>query len=601
MREKIRILTWFKNQRLWKKILYAFILSSTIPLLVVQGVMMHINSNNLKTKIDELMKSQLVQISERMNLTLEIYTNLVYQIYTDEIIIEDMKAIMEGTQEEQAIITREMYSRIQQYGTSVEGIAGITIIMSDGESISYDFKSASILQSIWDDEGDLRNIDPYRSAQESNGIMISPTNRYVMNGKEERFFHMSKRIHDFKSIDAKEVGTVVVSIEEDVLSKVCGTGIDTVSGKEYSVNFIADYQNNLMCYPDSFYSGVAMDSKRSTEEFVKITGRLKDRSLAVNTYVDKELGWTYYNVYDVNYMFQDLAKNQRVTIALGLLIMGVAILMILYTVWLINQSTRLILKGIGSVQDGDYDTKIEMETKDEFGQIANSFNRMTDKVKASIVEVKEATNKKKEAEIRALEAQINPHFLYNTLDSINWMAIDKGEYEISKMLRNLGVILRYSINKSNQKVTVLESVDWLEKYVSLQQMRFNESFKFELNVDSAAEHKKIFKLMIQPFIENAIVHGFRGVTSGGILRVDIRLGNEEELWIIIEDNGKGMEETEVKKYNNPDIQDDGRSIGLSNSFSRMKMYYGDKVTWNISSIQGMGTIITLKIPIDKEI
>lgn len=171
------------------------------------------------------------------------------------------------------------------------------------------------------------------------------------------------------------------------------------------------------------------------------------------------------------------------------------------------------------------------------------------------------------------------------------------------MLRNLGVILRYSVNKSNKLVTVAEMADWLDKYISLQQMRFNNAFICEVHVQKAAEPVKLHKLLIQPFVENAIVHGFKGIENGGILRVDIMLSEkEDELDIIIEDNGKGMPHEIAEQFNDPvtAVQDDGRSIGLNNAFARMRMYYGERVSWDVSSIPGIGTIITLKIPLQNE-
>ena len=224
---------------------------------------------------------------------------------------------------------------------------------------------------------------------------------------------------------------------------------------------------------------------------------------------------------------------------------------------------------------------------------------MTGKVQSLIEEVRSAGEKQRDAEIRALEAQINPHFLYNTLDSINWMAIEKGEYQISRMVRNLGVILRYSVDKSNKMATVAEMADWLEKYVSLQRMRFNDAFECEIHVQPETKEIRVYKLLLQPFVENAIVHGFKGIEWGGILRVDVMLSeNRDEMDIIIEDNGKGISRELAEKFNDRDtaLQDDGRSIGLHNAFSRMQMYYGNRASWNVSSIPDVGTVITLKIP-----
>lgn len=110
------------------------------------------------------------------------------------------------------------------------------------------------------------------------------------------------------------------------------------------------------------------------------------------------------------------------------------------------------------------------------------------------------------------------------------MAIEKGEYEISTMLRNLGVILRYSVNKSNQRVTIWEMSDWLHKYISLQKMRFNDAFTYSLQIDKNTEKVKVYKLLLQPFVENSIIHGFDGMMAGGLLRIECSLS----------DDGKGL-------------------------------------------------------------
>ena len=168
------------------------------------------------------------------------------------------------------------------------------------------------------------------------------------------------------------------------------------------------------------------------------------------------------------------------------------------------------------------------------------------------------------------------------------------------MLRNLGIILRYSVGKSNAIVKVEEMCDWMDKYISLQKMRFDNVFEYEIFVAEVCKSYRLHKLLIQPFIENAIIHGFKEIEGGGRLRVDINSSEDSKsLLITIEDNGKGMSKELVQQYNDIEwaIRDDGSSIGLHNAFSRMYMYYGDKATWKITSIEGMGTVIMLKLPI----
>lgn len=592
-------LYWFKNQKLGKKILYAFIFSAIVPILIVQGVMLYLISNNLKDKMDELMVSQLTQMGERANLTLNIYMNLVYQAYVDNQIIINVEKLMDPENNDKEVAYREIFSCLQQYSSSAEGIQCISIICSDGNQVTYDFERASSVESIWKDYSDFREIDPYKKAQESYGMAITPTMRFVDNKMEYRMFHISKKMYDFENLEKGPIATIVMSVDENVLNKICTMDGKDVTLEEYSVNFITDEDGNVMTYPDSFYSGISMNPEMSVEKFVQATGKLKNKNIAVNEYRDQESGWTFYNVYDKDYMLWEVTQTQRVSLLIGFIITAVSVILIIYTVKLVEHSIKEIINGIQEVQRGNLNIKVSVDSADEVGQIAENFNTMTGKVQKLIEEVTDATQKQKEAEIRALEAQINPHFLYNTLDSINWMAIDKEEYEISKMIRNLGIILRYSINKSNQMVTIKELSDWLEKYVSLQQMRFNQSFSFQLRVDVKANRTRVFKLLLQPFVENAILHGFKGVERGGIIRIDILFSEEEQmLTIIIEDNGKGMPQDVVQKYNDKKsaVQDDGRSIGLHNAFSRMLMYYGEHAFWNVSSIPEVGTIITLKIP-----
>ena len=290
-----------------------------------------------------------------------------------------------------------------------------------------------------------------------------------------------------------------------------------------------------------------MNPRLTVAEFVKVTGFLRDKKTAINEYKDPQTGWVFYNVYDKDYMLKDLVNTQKIFLIVGATAVIFVTCIISYTVYMLNRSVRSVLKGIGQVQQGHLDVVIPADTEDEIGIIARNFNTMTVKVKELVTTVKEAQNSQKNAEIRALEAQINPHFLYNTLDSINWMAIEKGEYEISTMLRNLGVILRYSVNKSNQRVTIWEMSDWLHKYISLQKMRFNDAFTYNLQIDKNTEKVKVYKLLLQPFVENSIIHGFDGMMAGGLLRIECSLSDDGKgVVFIIEDNGVGMPESKVE-------------------------------------------------------
>ena len=599
MKGKLRLLDHFNNMKIGRKIMSAFVMASIVPILTIQFIGYNMNSNSLKRKIDTLMVDNLTQLSERVDLTMDIYSNLVYQIYVDDKIIENVNTLLNGNGEGREVAFHAIYNRLQQAEKSVRGIRSISVICANGQSVTYDAGTGSSIENLWDDYGDLREIAPYRDVQGMPGMLVTPTTRHKGYDGDAFYFHISKCMYDYNNLDRGTIATIVMSVDESVLRDICAVAI-AEDEAEYNINFITDTNGFVISYPNSFYTGISMNPKLTVQEFVQVTGLLKGQNTAVNKYVNGHRGWVYYNVYNKDYMMRDIRNNQIMFILISLAAILFSSVLISYIVRRIGSSVALIIDGIDQVKEGNLNVSVALDSKDELGQIASNFNDMTGKVRNLIAEVSEAKDKQKDAEIRALEAQINPHFLYNTLDYINWMAIEKEEYGISRMLRNLGVILRYSVNRSNQMVSVTEVADWLEKYISLQQMRFNQSFRFELNVAEAAGSVRIYKLLLQPFVENAVIHGFKGMEKGGVLRVDIFLSDTgERLNIIIEDNGKGMPREMAESFNVREqaVRDEGGSIGLHNAFARMDMYYGREAVWNVNSIEGMGTVITLTLPV----
>lgn len=591
----------YNNSKFKTKLTIIFLNTAVIPILLILIFSSVLNIKNMSKKVDELMTTNLTQIAERTNLNLEIYTNLAYQIYQDEEINQNIKSLMEDEGTAYVMAYNQINRRLKQYNTTDSGVRCISVVCANGDSIIHDFDTDSFFNHLWKEYPDLRKSEPYKQAVDQPGMVIIPTMSFYENGEKKEYFHVAKRIFDLDNLEKGSIATIIVSIEADILNQICNgsTGADT----EHGINFIMDENQRIISYPDMYFSGIVKSSDLSIKQFVAASGYMDKKETAVNSYENPVTGWTFYNVYDKKYMLKDVTNAQRIYISVGLVALFTTVVAIFILSRQITESVNLVVDGIQVIQKGDLDVKIKVKYHDEIGDIAENFNVMTERVKGLIREVKEVTDRQKNTEIRALEAQINPHFLYNTLDSINWMAIENEQYEISKMIRNLGIILRYSVNKSNSIVTIEMIGDWLEKYIVLQQMRFEGKFDFEVHIDPLAAKKKIHKLLLQPFIENAILHGLKEKEGYGRLCVDISLSEDEKkLNIIIEDNGKGMSEEEKKHYNNMEeaIIDDGGSIGLHNVFSRIRMYYGGEASWNITSFPEMGTVITLKLPVIEE-
>lgn len=597
--KKWRIRSWFYNRKIWQKLMITFVLAVLLPISISWYVMMNMNQKQMENKIRELMASQLVQISERVDLTLEIYMNLVYQMNVDSRLIDEINGLKSKDLNKQVESRHNIYRRLQEYNNSVGGIRCISVITANGTDVTYDWGTASVRENIWKDYVDLRETTAYKKAQETTGIAILPTDVMEQNGEELPVFQIAKAIYDLDELEREPIAAIVMILDESILKKLCENDREIAwSG----INFILDGQNNIITYPNSFFAGTALDADQNITDFVRMTGEMDDKKIGISTVKDSKTDWVYYNAYDLEKMLAEINDSRRnALILVGLLILS-AFILISGTVRNIGASVKTIITGIQAVKGGDLQTAIHLEYQDELGEIAGNFNDMTKRVFALIGEVKGVTEKRKNAEIRALEAQINPHFLYNTLDSINWLAISRGEDEISEMLRNLGIILRYSVNKSNIEASIPEVADWIEKYISLQQMRFDHAFEFQLTVQEVCKAYKIKKLLIQPFIENALIHGFKGIEEGGMLRVDISLTEEEKhICVIIEDNGNGIDQELVDKYNDRSaaVEEDLEKIGLNNVFSRIEMYYGKAADWNVISIPDIGTIITLRFPANR--
>ena len=590
-----KILKHYNSWKLGHKLLCAFALASIIPLLLMQVYVFQVNRKQMTEKIDELMVSNLTQIAERVNLNMEVYTNLLYQIYKDDQVTECVSELNDMQESHKAVAYNQIVKRLKQYRNSDAGIRCLSIVCPDGTAVIYDFETDSSLNTIWHNYSDMRQIPPYRESLDAPGMVLTDTMNFQGGENDGHFFHISKRMFDFNDLEKGSIATVIMSVDQKILSSICGNG----TKEDPSINFILNKEQRVVSYPDEDFTGNAINPQLNIKEFVNVSGYLRNKNVALNQYEDADTGWIFYNAYDRDYMLKDLTKTQGTQLGITVLLLVFALALIFYTVRNMDASVKSVVSGMQEVKNGKLDVVVPVQSFDEIGTIADNFNEMTVKVRELIREVTEAEENRKNAEIRALEAQINPHFLYNTLDSINWMAIEKEEYEISKMIRNLGVILRYSVNKSNQIVTIRELADWLEKYISLQQMRFNDAFSYRLNIEEETYTEKVYKLLLQPFVENAIIHGFKEMESGGLLQIDIMAAEHGQgIIIIIEDNGAGMPQEMLKCFNNKEeaIKDEGKSIGLHNAFSRMNMYYGEKASWNVSRIEGMGTVITLRLP-----
>ena len=284
----------------------------------------------------------------------------------------------------------------------------------------------------------------------------------------------------------------------------------------------------------------------------------------------------------------------------------VALAVLLIFVLLIYRVTKPVMISVNDIVDAmknlekdNFREKLEVKEKDstEIQEISEGFNEMSERIHNLIGQVKESAMEQKNAEISALEAQIDPHFLYNILDTINWKAIENEQYEISEMLVALADILRYAINDAGEFTTIDAEKGWLEKYILLQQEKLGEEIELEFKIQDSYGKCKIHKMLLQPFVENAIKYSFRGYEGAHRLTIEVSKA-EEQMHIIIANNGRHIEEDQLKDLNmGKEIKN---HFGISNVRKRLKLYYGEDAVIYFENVSPSGVKVHLFVPLQEE-
>ena len=251
---------------------------------------------------------------------------------------------------------------------------------------------------------------------------------------------------------------------------------------------------------------------------------------------------------------------------------------------------RELNAAMGAVEEGKLETRLAVRSTDELGQLAGRFNRMTERLGAHLEESVRRRQELSDAQIRMMQAQLNPHFLYNTLDTVKWMGKINNVPEVATVAADLADILRSSIS-GDEFVTLGEELTTLDRYVEIQSIRFPGKFRLEKDIDEAALDVQVPKLMLQPIVENAILHGF--ADTGGSIVVTARL-EDTELELTVTDDGCGMSEESLRRFREGGRA--GEHLGLRNVDAILRLHYGDAYGLRFPPVSGRGTCVAISLP-----
>lgn len=281
------------------------------------------------------------------------------------------------------------------------------------------------------------------------------------------------------------------------------------------------------------------------------------------------------------------------TVLIGIVFIGIISFLFIRLV------TNKVLKGIENlrqnmryVEEGELEIQIQKESNDEIGELIQGFQSMISKIKILVEEVYEGKLRQKEYEMRALQAQINPHFLYNSLSLINWMALETDQEEISNITLAMSSFYRTALNRGNNIILLKDEIENMKSYLAIQLVMHDYEFDVDISMQEEVAYCEVLNLILQPIVENSIEHGIDLKTDGrGKIQV-IAKEEEEHIVLIVKDNGVGMEQEKADTI----LTTKSKGYGIYNVNERIKLFYGEEYSIHIESKVGVGTTMTIQLP-----
>lgn len=554
-----------KRKNLRQKLIPAFLAAACIPIAIFAMISQVRLRKSTMENLDMQAKADLQKADQSLNMTLDKYETILYDITTDEDFLSLALTAESGKDvaEADAYALRREFSHICNRN---EGAEGIQLVLGDGRRIFYDRLSSSSVNSTWITEIEI---------PETEGLLSYFADKEQPEDTgQKQMFHIARRIVDYWDIH-KDLGYVILSVSMDTLDLALATG-------SKSEIYIAE-------------RGTVIEGGK-TEAVGHEASSLEKKDSRIRTIENKRSGWTIL-------LSQPVRPYQRAVGEQFIFWVLVAAAMLLVLVVLLYRVTRPVMISVNGIVDAMDNLEKEKfclslpvneNDSSEIQRISEGFNEMAERTRLSVEQVKASAIEQKNAEISALEAQIDPHFLYNILDTINWKAIENEQYEISSMLVALAGILRYAINDAGELTTVEAECAWLEKYVLLHQAKLGEDIELGFRVCEELMPCQIHKMLMQPFVENAVKYGFRGSREPHQLEIGMEQAGEQ-LHIRIQNNGNPIRPEILEELNAGTERKN--HLGISNVRKRLKLYYGQEAAVYFESAQNTGTAVHLFVPL----
>ena len=448
---------------------------------------------------------------------------------------------------------------------------------------------------------DYSKLDWYAKAvAKPQDAIITGPNRHSFFDTDDEMISLSREVQSYENGTFR--GVILINLNMNKITEICN------SFQEKQENFICiiNDKGELVYEQQNGKERFAFDEKENRQKLNTALGKMKDSCFGLNYRGEKYLvtrtdmkttGWTLVSMVPYKSV---MAETMAIS---GVMILAVVITLIV-TLLLLNRILTGVVKPLKKlekymvqVNPDNMDQRMEILTDDEIGHLSMKFNQMMDRIRNLKEQVIEEQEDKRKYELQALQAQINPHFLYNTLDSIIWMA-ETNDSNIVAMTEALAKLFRISLNKGNEEISLERELEHVKNYLIIQSMRYADKFTYEISAEPGVERCRTIKLILQPIVENCIYHGIKKKRGTG--KITIRAyRREQDLIIEVSDDGCGMPEEICRKILSDEIESEnisGSGIGVKNVNERIQLRFGKKYGLSYSSEEGVGTTVTYVLP-----
>lgn len=580
------------------KLILFFLIIMVVPSLLITTVMYRRSTELLREKKGDSIINELLQTSRILDGILTHAENQLTSFMVEPENYLYLKNLAEAPAFDEDF-SRDVWRRLSYTCKSSRGIESIYIYLSQKKLLftSYELRK---MTKVADPNNYPWLTIPVDRESNSSGWRLSVSIPPTVSELGVYVFLLKKML---KNIRIKEpIGEICISVDEryirynllDGVWEGMATGILLLDGegRVLSAKSRGMIGKKLKDLP---YVQRVLQGREGT-----FLTTVDDRKMLVGYVTSDYTGWKYLLMIPSDSLSLNVSEIKRLALWVNILSSLLVILLAVFFSQFISRPIGILKAAMKAVEDGRLKVQIREERRDEFGILNRGFNRMITRIQRLMDELYHEKLLKKEAELKNLQAQINPHFLYNTLDLIHWMARLNKNDKVSQLAFSLSNFYRLNLGSGKDIVTVRDTIALLTEYLNIQKIRFGEKFSFEIVAEEELMGCQVLRLLIQPLVENAIYHGIEKKKGKGFIKVTVSR-RAQQLEFRVEDNGVGISPEKLEQIQEClSRRETKTNFALVNIEQRIKICYGENYGLKIESHPDHGTVVRVLLPLIKE-